>query len=126
MLLQPHDLLLHKYRIERLLGEGAFAHVGDVGLLRLEVRQETAEGLQIITRDVGMVRSAGPIGQVSVEGDAGAVIARGAAGRVEVTGDVGLVRPAGAEPRRCPSCGLPLAGPQGGQQFCEHCGARLG
>jgi hypothetical protein len=100
--------------------------VGDVGLLRLEVRQETAEGLQIITRDVGMVRSAGTIGQVRVEGDAGAVIARGAAGRMEVAGDVGLVRQAGAEPRRCPSCGLPLAGPQGSQQFCEHCGARLG
>ena len=101
-------------------------HVGDVGLLQLEVRQETAEGLQIITRDVGMVRSAGAIGQVSVGGDAGAVIARGAAGRVEVAGDVGLVRPVGAEPRRCPSCGSPLSGPQSGQQFCEHCGARLG
>jgi DNA-directed RNA polymerase subunit RPC12/RpoP len=38
---------------------------------------------------------------------------------------VGLVRPIDAEPRRCPSCGFLLAGPQGSQQFCEHCGARL-
>lgn len=65
---------------------------GDVGTLQLIVAGTTAEGLQIATRDVGVMRSSGDIGAVTVAGNAGGVYAGEIAGSVQVGGDVGLVR----------------------------------
>lgn len=51
--------------------------VGDVGVLKLEVASFTKEGLMIVTRDVGMMRSDGGIASVKAEGDIGAILSRG-------------------------------------------------
>ena len=49
---------------------------GDVGMLRLTIAGTTAEGLQILTHDVGAVRAEGAIGAVNAEGDIGSVNAK--------------------------------------------------
>jgi len=49
---------------------------GDVGMLRLTISGETAEGLRIIARDVGVMRSESGIGEATIAGDVG--LARGA------------------------------------------------
>lgn len=78
-------------------------HVGDVGLLRLELRSETAEGLQVLTRDVGLVRALGPVGEVNVAGDAGAVIAHGGAASRPAGGEGGLPGREGESEKRTQS-----------------------
>ena len=96
-------------------------HVGDVGLLRVEVSPNTAEGLPIHTRDIGVLRANGPVGQVNVMGDAGAVISRYHTEDMEAPQDVRQGWP-GAPVQCCPSCGQPVGR---GQKYCIHCGTGL-
>jgi|GEM_PF-6888117 len=53
MNLQPHNLLLNKYRIERLLGEGAFAQV----YLATHVQLNAPRAIKVLRRDAPGVGS---------------------------------------------------------------------
>lgn len=104
-------------------------HVGDVGLLRLEMRAETAEGVRIIARDVGVARTRGGGDRVFATGEDDTMIGRNSVGSAEVRDGERAIEPAkdrlaegGAG--RCPVCGAPLPA-RADQRFCEDCGARL-
>lgn len=49
--------------------------IGDIGVLQLTIAGATAEGLSIVTRDVGMMRSQTGAGSIQVSGDVGAISA---------------------------------------------------
>lgn len=66
--------------------------IGDVGMLKLTIGGITAEGLHIITQDVGIVKAQGGIEEVRVDGQVGAVSAGGQISDLEIGGDVGSVR----------------------------------
>lgn len=98
-------------------------HVGDVGFLQLGVNSQTAEGLQIVTRDVGLMRVFGSEG-VSVAGYAGAAISCRDAASIQASCGTGPVYRVSEQAGRCPSCGQPLlTSPE--QKYCDHCGADL-
>lgn len=65
--------------------------IGDVGMLRLTIAGTTAEGLEIVTHDVGALRSEGSIGAVKAEGDIGSVNAGNVIDGVTIKGDAGIV-----------------------------------
>lgn len=62
--------------------------IGDVAHLQVVIAAQTEEGIEIRTRDVGLIRSSGGIDTVNVAGDVGAVTARGGdvVGRDKITG----------------------------------------
>ncbi len=64
---------------------------GDVGMIRLTIGGETAEGLRIIARDVGVMRSESGIGEATIAGDVGAVSAHNGINQANIAGDVGVV-----------------------------------
>lgn len=66
--------------------------IGDVGMLQLTIASSTQEGLAIVTRDVGAMRSQGDIGTLKTTGDVGAISAGGEIGSIQTGGDVGLVK----------------------------------
>ena len=66
--------------------------VGDVGMLQLTIASTTLEGLAVVTRDVGLVRTGGDIGSLKTSGDVGAISAAGDIGEIHTDGDIGLVR----------------------------------
>lgn len=70
-------------------------HIGDVGMIQLSIGGTTVEGLKIVTRDVGVMRSSGEIGSVAAGGDIGALSARGPIDQVKAGGDIGVVRAGG-------------------------------
>ena len=51
--------------------------IGDVGTLQLTIAGSTQEGLAIVTRDVGAMRSQGNIGTIKTMGDVGAIMSGG-------------------------------------------------
>jgi len=63
--------------------------IGNVGMLKLSVSGETLEGLKIVTRNVGALRSEAGIDELHIEGDAGSVSAHGDVESIQVDGDVG-------------------------------------
>ena len=66
--------------------------IGDVANLQLTIAGSTQEGLAIVTRDVGSMRSAGNIGSIQTGGDVGAIMSGGGIDSVRTGGDVGLIK----------------------------------
>lgn len=67
--------------------------IGDVAELQVTIAACTEEGVAIETGDVALLKSAGAIGEIHVEGDASAVINRdGDIGDVAIEGDAGIIK----------------------------------